>query len=539
MNLKQFPLDIESVKQIGVDKWRDGFYWPVAYSPDIEDHIKQIFHEIIKNGPDQDRELMTINYKLYIEYANLINSLLILKKLSEAGCKPLCISESIQFKGIIEKGVPLRKLLPDLAIESRTFFKKLVDGLRFAKWQFGTNPGFAAKLNSFSSRPCYYSYYANEPGKLRTYLKQKHNAGVKLTNPAYWYPHRYSNTLDSKQAKQIESFTINLIERIANTAVKWDIELGHLQREFLSKVTSELFTTTKVCMNALEVSLSRKKPINLLVGTSGNPFVRMLSLAIRKYGGTVTGFHHGSPLIYIWDNYRWLEFLTADKFVMPTKALAETLSTIETIYPPLREELIEIEGLETDFYFKLWQKQSTKPVPKKIETVMIVGCPFAQDNKVNYGGVVHSLLLLDWTFKVIDCLKKAGVKILYKKHPGGLYYGKPIDFFDQDVEIIYDRFENVMGYADAFLFGHARTTTLGHALCTNKPIIYFHAQWEQWFPEMWSLLIKRCRIIHLELDKRNRLSFKENELFEALSQLPAKPDLDFIKTYIFPKKVPV
>ncbi len=245
MSLKQFPLDIESVKEIGVDKWRNGFYWPVAYSPDIEGQIKQIFNDIIKNGSDQDRELITINYKLYIEYANLINSLLILKKLSETAYKPLCMGESIQFKGIIEKGVPLKKLLPDLAIESRTFFKKLVDGLRFAKWQFGTNPGFAAKLNSFGSRPCYYSYYANEPRQLRTYLKQKHNAGVALTNPAYWYPSRYSNNLDSKQAKQIESFTANLIEKIADTAVKWGIELGHLQREFLSKVTSELFISTQ------------------------------------------------------------------------------------------------------------------------------------------------------------------------------------------------------------------------------------------------------------------------------------------------------
>jgi hypothetical protein len=112
-----------------------------------------------------------------------------------------------------------------------------------------------------------------------------------------------------------------------------------------------------------------------------------------------------------------------------------------------------------------------------------------------------------------------------------------IDFFGINVQTVSERLEKVMNYADAFLFYHSRTTTFGHALCTNKPIIYINGGWEVWLPEIYELIVKRCFIVSAHFDERNRLIINEKELICALGRKPSEPDTEFIERYMLPEGV--
>ncbi len=162
---------------------------------------------------------------------------------------------------------------------------------------------------------------------------------------------------------------------------------------------------------------------------------------------------------------------------------------------------------------------------------------FASDNKLAQGVLFPELIQLDWELRIIEILRKSGLKVIYKRHPDGKLRNRNIDFFDADVDIVYERFEDVMDYADAFLFYHSRSTTLGYALSTNKPVIYINGGWEKWLSEIRELFAKRCHIVSAHFDERNRLIINEEELLDALASKPVKPNTEFIEKFMFPEGV--
>ncbi len=104
----------------------------------------------------------------------------------------------------------------------------------------------------------------------------------------------------------------------------------------------------------------------------------------------------------------------------------------------------------------------------------------------------------------------------------------------QCVEVVYEPFEEVMNLADDFLFYYTRTITSGQALSTNEPIIYINGGWEKWVPEVFESFSKRCFIVSVHFDERNRLIINEEELLDALARKPVEPDTEFIERYMLP-----
>ena len=78
------------------------------------------------------------------------------------------------------------------------------------------------------------------------------------------------------------------------------------------------------------------------------------------------------------------------------------------------------------------------------------------------------------------------------------------------------------------------SSTLYWSMCTNKTIIYVDAGWEPWFPDVYEMMAKRCKILHSWYDSRNRQCFDKEELLTILEERPQHPDIEFLEKYLFP-----
>ncbi|HEC65179.1 MAG TPA: hypothetical protein ENI23_07795 [bacterium] len=163
---------------------------------------------------------------------------------------------------------------------------------------------------------------------------------------------------------------------------------------------------------------------------------------------------------------------------------------------------------------------------------MVIAKGLQFDNKIVHGIALPQLMQIDLELRIVNILKKAGYKVIYKNHPDGNLSDSIIDFFGSNVQTVSERLEEVMSHADAFLFYHSRSTTFGQALCTNKPIIYINGGWEDWLPEIYELIVKRCCIVSAHFDERNRLIINEEELLDALARKPVEPNFEFANSYI-------
>lgn len=532
-----FPLDINASKKYGMERWQKEFFWPISYRSfmEVEAEIKAALNKLINENRDNDKgDLLVINYKIFFEYSNLLNALRVLKELSQKGLKPLYSADSVLFKGIMEKGIPVRRVLPNPFISRKTVLGNVKKQARLIKGAFALNGSITSLWKSLFTDTPYVANYPSLNSLAREYIASKLDGHVRLKGAGDWYPRSTGLRLTGSQEEEVRSLTEEIVGMVEKIAHGWTVELTASQREYLHAVTLELFKTTMICLTALKKYVYSLKPLHLLIGCSGNHFSRMLSTAIRNNGGTVTGFMHGEPLIYRWDKYSWLELSTVDRFVTYTKRSASMLESLLDEYPPLRNNIVKIEGAQTVTYHDLWQKMRGKPLPKKIERVMLVPKPFIPDNRLGQGISFPELMQLDWELRIVDILKRAGLKVIYKKHPDGKLRGQVVDFFDSDVEVVYDRLEDIMDCADAFVFYHTRTTAIGPALCTNKPIIYIDGGWEELLPEMRELFAKRCHIVSTKFDDNNRLIVNEKELIDALGKAPEEPDLELINEYMFP-----
>lgn len=540
--MKHFPLDIKAARKYGINKWREGFFWPISYKSflEVERKIKGALNSLINKNKDNDMgDLLVINYKIFFEYSNLLNALRVLKELNQKGLKPLYSNDSVLFKGIIEKGVPVRSVLPIPFIPRKTILENAKKQYRLVKGAFKFNGSNTSSWKLLFSGGPYIAHYPSLNSLAREYIALKMAGCVRLKDASGWYDQSFSLQNNEREEEEIRSLVKEMISTIEKIALDYGIELEEIQRAYLKKVTLELLLETFICFRSLNSYVSSLKPMNLLIGCGGNHFSRMLSLAVLKHGGSVSGFAHGGPLVYKWDKYSWLELSTVNRFITYTEHSARTMASLLETYPPLKENTLKIEGAETGMFRNIWQRESKKLLPEKIERVMIVANCFVYDNMLGQGIAFPELMQLDWELRTVNILKKAGYKVIYKNHPDGKLCGLTIDFLDSDVEIIYDRFEDVMEYADAFLFFHTRSTTLGPALCSNKPIIYIDGGWEIWLPEMRELFSKRCTIVSAHFDERNRLIINEEELLNALVCKPAEPNTEFIEKYMFPDGVKV
>ena len=57
---------------------------------------------------------------------------------------------------------------------------------------------------------------------------------------------------------------------------------------------------------------------------------------------------------------------------------------------------------------------------------------------------------------------------------------------------------------------------------------------EPWYPDVYELLTRRCRILRCWYDERNRQCFDEDELLELLKIPPDVPNTEYLEKYLFP-----
>jgi hypothetical protein len=534
---RYFPLDIESAKIYGITKWQKDFFWPVSYQSykEIETQIKQALNKLIQDNINNElSELLLINYKIFLEYANFLYSLWVLKEVYRNGLTPLYGGSSINFKGIIENGIPLKRILSAPSIDANSFIKQIRAKVTSAK----VNWALSKSLTAFLKKPLKPADFITDPSLisgslLPEYIRRRLNGRIRLKATQDWYSMSAGIRLSQNQKDKIDLLCKNLVQQVEQIAIGYDLKLTKLQYKYLADITVELLLPTMICLEALKKYISSLKPLHLFVGSSGNHFARMLSLAVRANGGRVTGFKHGEPAIYLSDYYSWLELSTADRFMTYTEHSARAIESVGNIYPALRANQVKIEGAATRIFYDLWQKESKKPLPKKIERVMVIAKNLKFDNKISYGQALPQLMQIDLELRLVNILKKSGYTVIYKLHPDSNLHSDVLDFFDSKVQVVYEPLEEVMNYPDAFLFYHSNSTTFGPALCTNKPIIYINAGWEVWLPQVYELIAKRCRIVSANFDQRNRLIVNEEELLDALAGKPLEPDLEFANSYMF------
>ena len=187
--------------------------------------------------------------------------------------------------------------------------------------------------------------------------------------------------------------------------------------------------------------------------------------------------------------------------------------------------LPKIEFFKHSPYKKI-SKQIYKVKVNKIKKILLIGYPksplFNLQESHN-----HLFSTLELENNLIKILKK-DFDVFYKAHPDRIREVEGI--FDNDVNVIGGKFENIYKDYDCTIFTYYRSTALGYALMSSIPIVLLINSFYSFDEDTYKVLCKRCAILKTSSNYEDKLKFNKQELIKQIQiSKKLKSDLTWSK----------
>ena len=305
-----------------------------------------------------------------------------------------------------------------------------------------------------------------------------------------------------------------LIQPVSNYSVLVD---GFLQcvTDAIEGLPGELLDYLKAWLekaislsDAYLLQLSRKKIDlkHLWVSTAGHLWGRILARHVKKNGGQVTRFDHGSGCGYFADSHAQgaHDYEDCDVYVTFSDSQARAMRAAFTGFEVVQAKCPKIIA-STSQSKSMLSSRCLKPL--SIKKVMYVASIYP--NGHFYPGAkrfMRSHVLLDWEIRVMSQLRKWGYQVLFKPHPTERICTAPPPSIEKlfGPITLTQNFEDVFEKADLILLDDPTTSLLATLIKSDKPFVYLDFGVAEFSQQALALLKKRCPIVNGDYDKNNR-----------------------------------
>jgi hypothetical protein len=259
----------------------------------------------------------------------------------------------------------------------------------------------------------------------------------------------------------------------------------------------------------------RRVPRALWCGTLGHYGARLLASEVRRRGGHVTNFDHaGSRGLHVFVHANaFSEFALSDRFGTLTPAMAARIEASgfrRHLKDPSRPLITggrgdpQIRSVAT-----LSPKRAANPLRVVYLPVIMRGA------RQSIPPAPADTLYLEWSLWLAAELVKLPISFLCRPHPEGELKGErhPLAAV---APLAAKNFEALIRETDLFVFDYYASTTLHEALCTEARILMLDTGARYFQPDMVAEFARRCRVLRVGPDARNRLRVEPEALKDAV-----------------------
>tara|TARA_R110000782_G_scaffold137977_12_gene230474 strand:+ start:89 stop:1711 length:1623 start_codon:yes stop_codon:yes gene_type:complete len=537
---KYFLYDFFSLKNARLEIWAESFFWPVSREEtqnillDLIDENKRMANEL---GNSFEGDCLVIYNQTWNPYIRIANYLLVLSRLKDMGYDPRFSHKSVMIEYLLSSGpFPVHKENFQLLIRENKCVRAIKDFLLSVRYNHRQNK-YKVWNHFIGSKSIFVTPDINV---LHVHSTKEQKKWMRITSPEEW--------LLGWQTTEVRSKELSAIHKQANLYHEYAIDYmsDKLGLEVSENVTKDLLSFHVgylediaklyqcICKN-----VSKKQPSKLFVGTGGKTFTRALSLAVRSLGGKVRGHPHGYFIGHSASHRpHHHEFSTVDEFSVYTESLKELFKRNTVKFPPPRNNQVTFVSQNSDELKRFRNVYKNDPIPKEIKSIMVLELQLWTDD-IRYE-IPETMINYHFYYNLCKTLTNNGYEVIFKKRPKSWGW-ENVDFFKDmpNVEVIYDSLEDpkVMNMADAIIFQYGLSSTFVPMMCSNKTLIYVDAGWEDWYPDVYELMKKRCSVLKCWNSENNQQNFDENNLLEILSQKPQEPNMEFFEKYLKPESV--
>jgi hypothetical protein len=400
-------------------------------------------------------------------------------------------------------------------------------------WQLN-GPSLAA-IRPLSSAANVLTFQTNLP-LIRSHARSTHSF-VWYKHPERWFTSLKTLPRIDRSSNGLESID-NFLAAVGQGFKAGNEEITNSQIKHLQNWLTGSIALVSHRLEELRTN-PNKLPHVLWTGNGTNLWSRMLRHAVRLEGGTVTGHDHGAGSSHLSaDVASFTELESCDTFVTFTDAGAAALRQKLQPTRMMNGTIPNIIALDS----KIAKRRMTLPIDlehksrasherRAIKTIMYPGSLYQGGFSTSFGLGLPDVVTLDWEARLFSKLNDWGFQVLHKPHPGSVSLpGALAESFGG--RTLTDRFERVMGQADAFvLFPSLQSTVTPLLLASSKPTVYVDAGLFPLTEKAYELLSRRCAIVHGWIDGDNRIQAEWDELRSAIELSRDLADTSIVDHY--------
>jgi len=526
---KIYPIDIDGVKNIGVEEWLKNYYIPVTGKEyyEIYKSILNTYITSIKKYESNDYiyQIAVSNLKIPGTIATFVLETQQLLRLKKEGYAYLLGKERISI------GEPPYNLTN---IERVNIVGKSIEGLTFSgvfKNYLRTikNNVYCSNLfikDVFNKKPnLYFLSGSRTTEELNAFCSKDSITPIWLS--PMQFVRRKTNTVSADLLPNCAELMVFVNEFIALIEESFPLIRKQAFKE-LKKEIEECFKDSLLFYHNNIVFLRKWMPKKLLATGLGKPIQRLFCSAWRYAGGEVIGLSHGNGYCRSYLPPVILDGATiTNKYVVTSSGHEEVWrKAIKDFFLGLKSpELIRLDN----YYIRLFEELQKNSSVNKIKKVMIISSIIKSYSFVD--SEYHTFAFLHLELRIIRYLRSAGYNIIYKPRPDALHMIEGI-FEDYADEVLTDKFEDVYQHADCLLFTSPYSTTFGFSLLTNKPIVLINVSGYTWYSRAFELIKKRCSMVEAE-SVDGKIVFGEKDVLNAIEDSLENIDYEILHEFAF------
>ena len=521
---KIIPLDIEAIKEIGVEKWQKDYYWPISdklYTKVI-DKIWDEFDEICRHINPVLNDVLLSDTKFISFIASFIHCHIVKSACEKEGL--IIISHQLS-KVYLD---PDWEALSDIYCIPNNKIKRSELQLKRLLKRTLHNRHLSLFLNIFGLFRRSNTWSLGSFSEIKDVYIKKHNL---------YCDHHYVELILSGDMPSVNATKINdLVEPIerflhnlsiyCETLFYFKMPIYEIKRCWLKRLT---------CMMQIYTFIQKKKSIPklLLLTEVAKPTHKVIALAVQSKGGKVVGFTHGNNIGNL--NRRlqgYNEYSHCNVYICPTEKSKELRQNEFKSNQLCNYRLTQFQSIELNQYKDIFDSSNIQQSVEYVRTVMIIGYPLTTI-RYQYSAADYFYFQLDLELRLAKLLKSNGYKVIYKAHPDTV--DRVGGIFDNIVdEVLISPFEQTYQSADVLFFGCLTSTTFGYAVNTNKPIYLVDTEGQYWNNGVYDLIKKRCTLIKSNFNQYNRLIFNEDCILKKLKEKQLEPNYEYVQKLMFP-----
>ena len=336
---------------------------------------------------------------------------------------------------------------------------------------------------------------------------------IKTSHFQDWFPSGKIILKKKKKRKEI----ILLYKIVLNLMKKYKLKFNINEKDYLFNLFYNWDRITDFFLEKLDEN-KIFLPKTLWVGSSGIFYNRVFAYAVKKNGGNVYGFDHGSSSGIIKSSTKnLLEFPHVDFYYTFSSGMAKALQKNfkKNIFNEKfnKKNILNIKINKINSIIKKKRK-------KDINNILYVPRIYAGDRFVlGYDHYHSDIVYADWQIKLINTLNLLDLKINIRPHPES-HSIFPLEL-SKKLNVEYcskNSFKEEIIKSDILFFDCVQTSAFFDAISTNIPIVFLNINELEINKHALDLIKKRCGYVSCSFDKNNRLKINKLRIKEEINK---------------------